>query len=210
MIEQKIPKPAVKRLCALYQILLQVQKNDITNLSSSRIAQMMGDNSHSIRKDISYLGDIQSSGGGYDVDDLREKIAATFGFARQRLVCVVGLGSLGQSLLNFDQFEQSGYKIVAGFDSNINKVETIKSHIDLFASYSMAETIKRKKIELALLAVPAGAAQQTTEKLVAAGIRGIIDFAPIIVHSQSPHVFIENIDFLNELNILSAFIALNR
>ncbi len=181
----------------------------VVSISSSQIGERLGLNSHNVRKDIGYLGDVGTLGAGYDVMRLKQAIAETLGLDVPRNACVVGLGRLGLAILNFDLFAQHGYSIVAGFDSNINKLETMRTEIDVFPSYMIADVVHRRSIELAVLAVPADAAQKVADLLVEGGIRGIVNFTPMVIKAASPDVFISNISILGEFHELAAQMTLH-
>ena len=140
-----IPKPTILRLCLIYRVLDELLQNGVQSVSSTQIADRLSMNSHNVRKDIGYLGDVGNLGAGYDVIVLKKAIAESFGLNRTRNACVVGLGRLGSAVLNFEQFQPKGYKIVAGFDSNINKIETMRTAVSLSPSYMIAEVVRMKK-----------------------------------------------------------------
>jgi redox-sensing transcriptional repressor len=112
------------------------------------------------------------------------------------------LGRLGSAYLNFDAYTEEGFELAAGFDSSVNRVEILKSPVPLFPMYKMAEVVSRFNIEMALLCVPGDAAQQAAEKLVAAGIRSIVNFAPVVL-DLGPDVFVKNVYVVNELRSLA-------
>ncbi len=165
-------------------------------------------NSHNVRKDIGYLGDVGSLGAGYDVLVLKKAIAGSFGLDRTRNACVVGVGHLGAAVLNFEQFQPKGYNIVAGFDSNINKIETMRTSVALFPSHMIADVTRRLDIELAVIAVPEHAAQKVTDQLVDGGIKGIINMTPMIIKPADENVFVSNMSILGDFHYLSALITL--
>jgi redox-sensing transcriptional repressor len=175
-------------------------------LTSAQIEALSGWPRETIRKDISFLkdfGDLGASSAGYDPAVLVPAIRRSLGLDRRRRVCVVGLGRLGSAYLNYSAFEMEEFELIAGFDSSVNRVDILKSPVPLYPAYKMGEVIGRFAIEIALLCVPAQAAQAAAEKLAAAGIRGIINFAPLVL--QVPQeVAVRNIyltDALRELII---------
>jgi redox-sensing transcriptional repressor len=140
----------------------------------------------------------------YDVEKLMKLIGESLGFFNKKKVCVIGLGRLGSSLLMHTGFNNDEFEIVAGFDSNVNKIETTKASVPLFPFYQIASVVSRLAIEYGLLSVPASAAQDVTNKLVDCGIKGIMNFAPVIVQSANKEIFIRNVDMAAELRILTA------
>ena len=121
---------------------------------------------------------------------------------KSRKFCVVGLGRLGSAYLNFPPPELAGFELTAGFDTNVTRTEMLKSPAPLYPTYKMGEVIGRFGIEIALLCVPAGEAQATAERLAAAGIRGILNFAPVPV-TVPPGIAVRNIRLTEELRSLS-------
>jgi redox-sensing transcriptional repressor len=208
-VQSGIPKPTILRLCLIYRVLDELLQKGVQSVSSSQIADRLSMNSHNVRKDIGYLGDVGNLGAGYDVIVLKKAIAESFGLNRTRNACVVGLGRLGSAVLNFEQFQPKGYKIVAGFDSNINKIETMRTAVSLSPSYMIAEVVRRMDIELGVIAVPEDVAQKVTDQLVEGGIKGIVNLTPTILKPHDPNVFISNLSILGDFHYLSALITLN-
>ncbi|MFA6507866.1 MAG: redox-sensing transcriptional repressor Rex [Treponemataceae bacterium] len=195
-----IPEPTIERLLLLTRFLENCGKTVVT---SSEIEARTGWSSNTIRKDISCLSGELSSGNGYAVDSLKAAIESSLGLKEPRKCCVVGLGRLGSAYLNFPGFEADGFNIIAGFDSSVNRVEILQSPVTLYPAFKMGEVITRFKIELALLCVPAATAQIAADKLVAAGIKGIVNFAPASLHVPA-NVTVRNVYVVDELRALSA------
>ncbi len=200
-----ISTAAISRLCALYQLLGQIQSQN--NVSSAELGDLLGVSAHSIRKDISFLGATGNSGAGYDVNRLRSLIAESLGLTDVRRVCVVGLGRIGSAILNYPLGKE--FELVAGFDSSINRLETIKTSVELFPAYQISEVVRSLRIDLAVITVPAGSAQEVTDRLVEGGIKGIVNFAPVPVKIKDRNVFVKQIDIDGELRILSARISVS-
>jgi len=177
-------------------------------VSSTVLGDQTGNGSHTVRKDISCLESVGSSGSGYDVSKLKNAIAAKFGFEVQKAACVVGLGRIGTAFLNYAQNMKNEFRIVAGFDSNINKVETIKTSISVFPAYQITEIAKKMNIELGILAVPESAAEEAAMRLVNGGVKGIINFTDAHITIKNENVFVKNIDITSELRVLSALIKI--
>ena len=209
-MKNDISRPAISRLCLIYRLLDEMILSGVQTTSSSQIGERLSMNSHNVRKDIGYLGDVGNLGAGYDVITLRRAIAARFDFNQDRNSCVVGLGRLGSAILNFEQFQLHGFKIVAGFDSNINKIETVRTSVALFPSHMITEIIRRFDIQLGVIAVPEFAAQKVTDQLVDGGILGIINMTPVVLKPKRQNVFVRNLSILGDFHYLSALIALNQ
>jgi redox-sensing transcriptional repressor len=204
-----ISQPTINRLCTLFQILVEMENAGVVTISSSELGEKVGIGSHNVRKDISCMGGIGSSGAGYEVAKLKNAIALKFGFTDQKLTCIVGLGRIGTALLQHAQNTQGEFRIVAGFDSNINKLETIKTTVSVFPAHQIPEIIRKMGIELGILAVPETAAQEAAGRLIDGGIRGIINFTATHISVLGKKVFVKNIDITGELRILSALIKID-
>ena len=202
-MKKRIPSASIERLCAVFHVLEELESSGINTVSSIEIGKKLGAASHNIRKDISYFGEIGNCRAGYDVRKLKGHLSNKLGLREEKKACVVGLGRLGTAILNYGQLGLHGFSIVAGFDSNINKIETISTDIPLFPAHEIALVVKRKGIEFAALTVPAQATQETVSRLIEGGIKGIVNFTPAVI-KPAKYVFVRNIDLVGEFRILSA------
>jgi len=208
-MNKQIPIPSLERLCSMYHILEELDTLGVQTVSSTELGKHLGVNAPSVRKDINYLGEIGNCRAGYTVKKLLNHLSGHLGLTRVRTACIVGLGRLGTAILNYERLAASGLKIVAGFDSNINKLETIRTNIPLYPASDIATVVKRNNIELAVLAVPATAAAETAQRLIDGGIRGIVNFSPAAL-TPSGGAFIRNIDLVGEFRILSVLSSLQK
>jgi redox-sensing transcriptional repressor len=207
-MKQTIPNPTIIRLCSIFELLGRLELEGISRISSAELEEKTGVPSHSIRKDISLMGEVGNSGKGYNVAILREHILKNLGFDKERKACIVGLGQLGSAILQWPVLAEGEFRIVAGFDSNINKVETIKTSIRLFPSYEITEVVRHLGIELGIIAVPPASAQEIADRLVDGGVKGIVNFAPVIIKPKAADCFVRTMDITGELRILSAMMAM--
>ena len=204
---EQIPSPAKERL--LYLMRFLERSGGEGPVTSARVESLTGWASHTVRKDISFLGARAEGDGrnvgssdGYDPRTLVALIKKALGLEKRRKFCVVGLGRLGSAYLNVRELEDSEFELAAGFDTNVNRTEILKSPVPLYPAYKMAEVISRFGIEIALLCVPAEAAQASAERLVEAGIRGILNFAPALI-TVPPEIATRNVYLADELRALS-------
>lgn len=203
-----IPKPAAERLARLMQLLEQ-RKDRQSPISSAELEYITGWPSHTIRKDISFLaaGNDISTPAGYNPARLAQAINGALGFAREtHNCCVVGLGRMGSAFLEYGGFHESLFTLCAGFDSNVNRVEILRADIPLYPAFKMKEIIPRLDITYALLAVPPDQARQTALRLAECGIRGIVNFTPVML-SVPPEVEVEQVSVLDALGSLAARLA---
>ena len=175
-------------------------------VTSARVEQLTGWPRDTIRKDISCLngsdGGVIGSSAGYDPGLLIPLIKKALGLDRSRKFCVVGLGRLGSAYLNFAPPDLGEFELIAGFDTNVNRVEILKAAVPLYPAYKIAEVISRFRIEIAMLCVPAGAAQSAAEKCVAAGVSGILNFAPVALRLPAK-IEVRNLYVVDELRSLA-------
>jgi redox-sensing transcriptional repressor len=201
-----VPFPAINRLCALYRLLCDLQEAGIERISSTDLGKKIGVGAHNIRKDIAFLGISSSSGIGYEVKTLKQLVSEKFEFNTEKRACIVGLGRLGTAIMERKDLCGGEFRIVAGFDSNVNRLETMKTSIPLYPAYSISEIVNRMRIELAVIAVPAAGTQDVAQKLADGGIKGILNLTPVIIRLKRKEIIIKNMDISGELRVLSALI----
>ena len=191
---KKIPAPSKKRLLLLSQLLSQQEKKRIT---STELSILTGWGEATIRRDISLLELHNGVSNGYDRTVLINAIRSTFDLNSKQegkhRCCIVGLGKLGEALLEDSNFEGSAFELVAGFDTNLNKIEIMKSTIPLFATLDLEKKIRSLHIEYAVLAVPEKKAQFMAERLADSGIKGIVNYTNVVL-SLKKSIKIENVN----------------
>ncbi len=200
-----MPEPTLIRLCTIEQYLYALEEKDVQMVSSQEIGRQLGEGAHNIRKDIGYIGETGITRKGYPVTKLKSKIQEALGLLVPRKACVVGLGRLGSALIHQDQTMPSGMRIVAGFDSNINKVESLSCPIPLYPIDELVQVVELQEIEIGIITVPGEAAQKTADQLVESGVRGIVNLAPVSVCTNQKGIVIRNSNILSEFKIVSAF-----
>lgn len=205
MKKKKVPSATVVRLPLYLRCLTGLDRREIRTLSSYELARYVGTNAAKLRKDLSYLGKLGVRGVGYDVRELYKHITKHLGLNKERKVIVVGIGKLGSSLLGYKAFSEKAFKIVGAFDKDPKKIDEqidgfVVKHLD-----DLEEVVKEVGgIDIGIITVPPAAAQTVADKMVAAGIGAILNFAP--VHLEVPdHVSLRYVDLTVELQILSFF-----
>ena len=194
-----IPGATRKRLLLLLNLLGVWPKDKITSVD---ISEQTGWKDSLIRHDLWLLGYNKGVSNGYHKVDLQKAINQALGLEQQITnVCIVGLGRLGAALLDESLVEGSSFVIKAGFDSNVNRVEILRSTFPLYPAHDMNWVIKQEKITLAILAVAEKDAQAITDKLVAAGVSGIVNMTRAVLKVPSD-IKVENLSILNALKII--------
>ncbi|HVF74092.1 MAG TPA: redox-sensing transcriptional repressor Rex [Acidimicrobiales bacterium] len=201
---RRIPEATVARLPLYLRSLVEMAESKTTTISSERLAEMAGVNAAKVRKDLSYLGSYGTRGVGYDVEFLLYQISRELGLTQDWPVAIVGLGNLGHALANYRGFMARGFRIVALVDADESKVgEAIGDlqvrHIDDLPAIAAAEGLA-----IGIIATPAGVAQEVADRLVAAGVTSILNFAPAVL-TVPPHVSLRKVDLSIELQILSFY-----
>lgn len=187
-----------------YLRLLDDLRESQATVSSGELADAAGVNPANVRRDLSDLGFQGTRGVGYSVADLRNRIQRELGISGRRKVAIVGAGNLGTALARYTGLSQRGFDVVAIYDVNPERIGTKIGDVTVSKAGSIAEDCSAGLFNMAILAVPAGAAQQVADTLVAAGISSILNFAPIRV-SVPEEVPVRQVDLSTELQILSYY-----
>lgn len=169
---------------------------------------MLGVTAAQVRKDLAYFGHFGHPGIGYRCDELIAEIRRILGTDRQWIVTMVGVGNMGRALLRYKGFAEQGFRIVAAFDSDPRIVGMTVEGITVYDPKRMHELIQQEQIQLGMITVPAPHAQQAADQLVAAGIAGIVNFAPVTL-SLPEGIGLVGVDLTTELEQL-AFSVANR
>jgi redox-sensing transcriptional repressor len=201
---RRIPEATVARLPVYLRCLVEVADSKTTTVSSERLAEMAGVNAAKVRKDLSYLGSYGTRGVGYDVEYLLYQISRELGLTQDWPVVIVGLGNLGHALANYNGFSARGFRIVALVDADTAKVgrtigELKVRHLDDLPAIAVAD-----RPAIGIIATPAQAAQDVADRLVAAGVTSILNFAPVVL-SVPDGVSLRKVDLSIELQILSFY-----
>ena len=201
----ELPKATQKRLIQLLQLLRCWQAEKITSVA---ISESTGWNPSLIRHDLWLLSFNKGVSNGYNVAELTAAIQKVLGIEPLEMseqgkknCCIAGLGRLGAALLDESLVEGSPFVIKAGFDSNVNRVEILRSTFPLYPANEMDWVIKREKIEYAILTVQDSYAQQMHNRLVKAGIKGIVNMTNVVL-TVPDGVKIENLSIVNALKMV--------
>lgn len=208
-MQKKLSIPTITRLCMVLQQCDELLILGIERISSTQLGKRIDVPAHTVRKDINCLGEVGDTGAGYDVARLKLHLEQSLGMTQVRKACIVGLGRLGSALMDYERFQGNVFSVVAGFDASVNRIETIQTKIPVYPAYDMQEVIQREGIEMALLAVPGQAAQVTVDVLVASGIKGIVNFAPVVIKVPESQVKVRHVNVINEMRVLSSLMVLD-
>jgi redox-sensing transcriptional repressor len=197
-----IPEATVNRLPVYLRALYALADRGIATVSSEELAAAAGVNSAKLRKDLSHLGSYGTRGVGYDVEYLVYQVSRELGLTQDWPVIIVGAGNLGHALANYGGFASRGFRVEAIFDSDPLTVGTRIASQVVRHTDEIESVIARHGVSIAVIATPAAAAQGVCERLVAAGITGILNFAPVVLNVPSG-VDVRKVDLSIELQILA-------
>lgn len=201
----EIPRKTVYRLSTYLRCLARLAEKKIQTVSSEALAKVAGVKPTQLRKDLAYFGTFGTRGLGYDVAELSRSIADELGTSRLQPVILVGLGNLGMALLSYRGFEKEGFEILAAFDAEPNRKRDKEIKQPVIGMDKLPEFVRANAVKMAILAVPAEAAQEVANMLVHCGIVGLLNFSPIVLHVPE-EVMVNNVNLAIELENLSYFI----
>ncbi len=193
-----LPEVTKKRMVQLLQILKSWPEQKITSID---ISNATGWKNTLIRHDLWLLGYNKGVSNGYQVSDLQSAISVVLEIEKQANCCIVGLGRLGAALLDNQIVEESSFTIKAGFDSNLYRVEILRSTFPLYPASEMNRVLKQEDIKYAILTVQAKDAQQMCDRLINAGIKGIVNMTNATLRVPDS-VKVENLSILNALKLV--------
>jgi redox-sensing transcriptional repressor len=197
-----IPNPAVRRLSLYLRQLETFKRKDRRTISSKQLGESLNLTDAQVRKDLAYFGQFGHPGIGYRVEDLIAQVKKILGTDKVWSVLLVGAGNLGRALTAYKGFNAKGFRLTNVFDVS---PQLVGKKVGPFTIQPMTElelTIQKEQIRMAMIAVPADNAQEVVDNLVAAGIRGILNFAPTSVNVP-PHIALNAVDLSVQLEQLS-------
>jgi len=195
-----IPRKTVYRLSIYLRCLAPLKEKKIQTVSSEALAKVAGVKPTQLRKDLAYFGTFGTRGLGYDVAELSRRISDELGTSSLQPVILVGVGNLGLALLSY-----RGFEIVAAFDVDPHRPRDKEVKQPVYTLEDLPEFVRMNVVKMAILAVPAEAAQEVANALVECGIMGILNFSPIVLHVPE-EVMVNNVNLAIELENLSYFI----
>lgn len=198
----KVPIPTLERLATYLRTLIDLEASWVETISSTDIEKQTGINAAQFRKDLSYFGEFGKPGVGYNVTELQTRIARILKIDQHQAIMVVGAGNLGSALIGYPGLGEHKFHIAAVFDNDPAKIGRLHGHLPIHAEAEMRHVNLTAGARIAILCVPAQAAQHVAEEAIAAGVRVILNFAPLILRVPD-RVTVRNVSFLQELAVLS-------
>ncbi len=179
---KRIADSTVRRLSLYLRFLEEFENAGLTTVSSDELAARGGTTSAQVRKDLSFFGSFGKRGLGYQVAELTQSMRRILGLERDWRVIIVGIGKIGSALAQYEGFQQRGFRVVGLYDSDPAKIGREVYNLPVLPIEAIAEDNRERPVDIAVIAVPASAAQRVVDQVVAAGITGIMSFAPIQLH----------------------------
>ncbi|MBN2984269.1 MULTISPECIES: redox-sensing transcriptional repressor Rex [Cohnella] len=204
MKQDKISEVVVRRLPIYLRYLDELHRSDVQTVSSQDLGEKLDLNPAQIRKDLAYFGDFGRKGVGYNVPYLIEKIRHILKLDRPLFVALVGTGNLGRALCNYNMYLKENMKITAVFDREPSQIGKTINNLTILPMEKLNETVKEKNITIGIITVPASEAQNVADQFVAAGIRGILNFAPTVIRTP-PDTRLHQSDFTADLFSLAYY-----
>ena len=205
MNSKTVPDIVISRLPRYMQALEQMQKDGIHTTSSQELGENIGISAAQIRKDLSQFGGFGKQGTGYSTDFLISQIQSILHLNRTWDLALVGIGDLGNALARYQGFANRGFRIVLAFDNDPTKIGKEIGNLTILSDSRIKEEIPRLGVKIAMLTVPASAAQETAENLVDAGIHAILNYAPVSL-TLPENIHVDNIDPIVKLEHMTYYL----
>lgn len=206
-MKEQVPELTINRLSVYLRCLNTLDAAGVKTISSKALAEQFHLNAAQIRKDLAYFGEFGVRGVGYTVKELKRQLRQILGLDRRVRVAVIGAGNLGLALADYPGFRQEGFSITALFDTERTKIgQRSKSGVRILDIDDLPRIARKETIDIAVVAVPAEAAQAVVNASVAAGIKAILNFSPGTLRT-SPDVKLKHVDLTVSLESLSFFLA---
>lgn len=198
----KIPEATIIRLSVYSRYLARCDRRGIVTISSNEIAEGVGVSSAQVRKDLAYFGEFGTRGVGYNVKDLHRHIMKILGLNQKWPLVIVGAGNLGTALSMYGGFRERGFHVVGIFDDDPNKIGYKLNGVEVYPVSKLKEVVAEGNAKIGVITVPALAAQEVANQLIEAGVKALLNFAPIVLNVP-PEIELRNVDLSVNLEILT-------
>lgn len=202
--ERRLPEATVVRLPSYLRALVDLASAGEGTVSSEELADAAGVTSAKVRKDLSYLGSYGTRGVGYDIAYLIHQIRRELGLTQHWGIVIVGVGNLGNALANYHGFLERGFRVAALVDADPEKIGTSVDGLEIRPIQELPEIVADEGVAIGVIATPSSVAQDVADRMVAAGIRSILNFAPAVLVVPAG-VTLRKVDLATELQVLSYY-----
>ncbi len=203
---KKISDSTIRRMSKYYRSLEQLIEQGVDTVSSDTLAEMDGITSAQVRKDLSFFGTFGKRGFGYNTKDLKKQIENILGLYRTWNVAIVGAGNIGRALTEYAEFKKQGFIIRLIMDKDPKKIGQVVHGLEIKDFADVKKLVEEEHIDIAIIAVPADSAQAVADKLVEAGVKAILNFAPRSL-KVPPDVRVKNENMAIEMESLSYYLS---
>lgn len=202
------PDVVIRRLPLYARSLRYLLQEGITSVSSQELGDRINVTAAQIRKDLSYFGEFGKQGIGYDVERLLAHIENILGLTQEWPVVLVGIGHLGEAIARYEGFRSQGLRIAGLFDGDAAKIGRDIAGMTIHGIEEIDSFVREQEIRLAIIAVPASYAQEVADQLIAAGVRAILSYAPVVIQTPDD-VWVRYIDPVSVLHSMTYYLARN-
>jgi len=204
--KSKVPQATVPRLARYLRVLHRLERDGVPKVSSKELAERLDTNAAQIRKDFSYFGEFGVRGVGYEVKFLIGELSKCLGLDAEWRVVICGAGKLGQALARYRVFGEEGFRLTGIFDSSRRVVGTDVDGLVIRSERELTTFTRDNGVHIAIITVPAEAAQAVADKAIEGGVKGILNFAPVRL-APVEGVFIRQVDLSTELMVVSFYLS---
>lgn len=202
MASKNISMAVIRRLPKYYRYLGDLLDNDVQRISSKELSEIIGFTASQIRQDLNNFGGFGQQGYGYNIEALHTEIGKILGLDRPYNAILIGAGNLGQAIANYSGFRKAGFEIKGLFDANPKIIGLKIREFEILDSDKIEDFVKENKIDIGILCVPKNGAQELADRLVACGIKGLWNFAPMDLNVPED-IIVENVNLTESLFTLS-------
>ncbi|MBR3703907.1 MAG: redox-sensing transcriptional repressor Rex [Oscillospiraceae bacterium] len=203
MKKKNVSDAVIRRLPRYYRYLDELYSKGIVRISSNSLGSRMGITASQIRQDLSCFGEFGQQGYGYNVGELRAEVGSILGVNNHHRIIVVGVGNLGHALMQNFHFLDSGFTLDAAFDISPALIGSEIAGVPVRSMNDIEEYLKEYPVDVAVLTVPRAVAQDTADRLIAAGVRGFWNFTNVELSSETDGVQFEDVHFADSLLTLN-------
>ncbi len=203
-LRAKVPAPTVARLPVYHRALVDYERRGLQTIASAELAAATGVNAATLRRDLSHLGSWGTRGTGYEVRHLLTQVDRALGIDKESPIVVVGVGNLGRALARSGNFSARGLRVAALLDVDPEIVGTEVAGVPVEHVDALERVVRREGAVIAVLATPAEVAQSLADRLAGAGVRAILNLAPVVLHA-APSVRLGTVDLAAELQVLAFY-----
>ena len=200
--DKNISSAVIKRLPRYFRYLGALKAKNITRISSKELSEIIGFTASQIRQDLNNFGGFGQQGYGYNIEALHTEIGKILGLDRPYNAILIGAGNLGQAIANYSGFRKAGFEIKGLFDANPKIIGLKIREFEILDSDKIEDFVKENKIDIGILCVPKNGAQELADRLVACGIKGLWNFAPMDLNVPED-IIVENVNLTESLFTLS-------